>query len=215
MTPEPLAEFFAARWPELLQRLAEHTGLTVGAVAAAVAVGVPLGIAAEARPVLGRALLGLTGIFQTIPSLALLALFLPLLGIGAPPALAALTLYALLPVVRNTALGLRAIDPDLLDAGRSLGMTDARLLAKVRLPLALPSILAGIRTATAWSVGIATIAAFIGAGGLGEFINRGLALNSTRLLLLGALPAAALALALDGLLAEVEHRLQPWKTPRP
>lgn len=194
-----------ARGPELGLRTVEHLVLTGISTAVAVAVGVPLGVFAFRRPALRSALLSFIGTLQTIPSLAMLALLLVAFGrIGAAPALAALTLYALLPVVRNTVVGLDGIDESVAEAARGLGMTPHQELLRVRLPLALPVLAAGVRTAAVIGVGIATLSAFIGAGGLGQFINRGLALSDPRLILLGAVPSALLALVVDGSIAGLE-----------
>lgn len=200
--------FAADRLPELWLRTGEHLMLTGVSTGAAVAVGVPLGILVWARPNLRGPVLGAAGILQTIPSLAMLVLLLALFGrIGVMPALVALLLYALLPIVRNTITALDGIDPELEEAARALGMTRGQQLRIVQIPIAVPVIAAGIRTAAVIGVGIATLSAFIGAGGLGDFINRGLALADTDLILLGALPAAALALLVDGSIAGVEWGL--------
>jgi osmoprotectant transport system permease protein len=154
--------------------------------------------------------LGATGVIQTIPSLALLAFMVPIpgLGLGARPAVAALFLYALLPIVRNTYTAIQEVDPDLVEAAVGLGLTDRQLLLRVQLPLAIPTIMAGIRTSTVISIGVATLAAFIGAGGLGDPIITGLKLNDTTLVLTGAVPAAGLAIVADWLLARLERRLR-------
>jgi osmoprotectant transport system permease protein len=184
---------------------AQHLLLTGVALLAAIAVGLPLGIAASRRPLLAGAALSTAGVLQTIPSIALLAFMLPFFGIGTAPAIAALFLYGLLPILRNTVAGLRSIDPQLLEVGRGLGMRPRDLLWRVELPLAAPVILAGIRTAAVISVGTATLAAFIGAGGLGDPIVTGLSVTDTNLVLSGALPAAALAIAVDLALHAVER----------
>jgi osmoprotectant transport system permease protein len=154
--------------------------------------------------------LGLANVFQTIPSLALFGFLLPVLGIGAWTAIAALVVYGLLPIVRNTYTGIAGVDPAVVEAGRGMGMTDRELLAMVELPLAAGVILAGIRVATVVSVGIATIAAAIGAGGLGVYIFRGVAVVDYTLILAGALPAAVLALLADGVLGLAQRRLA-WR----
>jgi osmoprotectant transport system permease protein len=184
--------------PDFTRLCAEHLLLVFASLAASVLVGVPLGIAAQRRPSFGAWILGATGVVQTIPSLALLAFLIPLLGrIGVVPALIALGLYALLPIVRNTYTGLAQVAPGLKEAGLALGLDRRTVLTKIELPLALPTVLAGIKTAAVINVGTATIAAFIGAGGFGERIATGLALNDNALLLAGAIPAAALALAVQ------------------
>lgn len=176
-----------------------HLALVGGAVGAATLLGVPLGIIAARRRRLGQGVLAVVSVLQTIPSLALLAMLIPLLGqIGVWPAMVALFLYALLPIVRNTCTGLQQVAPGMRDAARALGFRTAQVLRYVELPLAMPIILAGVKTAAIISVGTATIAAFVGAGGYGERIATGLALNDSTLLLAGAVPAAALALVMQG-----------------
>ena len=178
----------------------------------AVAVGVPLGVLAVKRVALKRLVLGTAGVIQTIPSLALFGFLLPVPiigGIGTRTALVALTLYGLLPVVRNTVAGIEGVDPAVREAGRGMGMTERELLYRVELPLAASVILAGVRTATVIGIGLATIAAAIGAGGLGVFIFRGLAMVDHRTILAGALPAAGLAIIADTLLGALERRLVP------
>ncbi|MFH1490635.1 MAG: glycine betaine ABC transporter substrate-binding protein, partial [Pseudomonadota bacterium] len=198
MTSDALIQLFADRLPELWVRTGEHIMLTGISTLSAMILGVPLGIYVFRKTWLRGPVMGAIGILQTIPSLAMLAFLLALLQkIGAIPALIALTLYALLPIARNTLTGLEGVSPEVMEAARGIGMTGFQQLKMVRIPLAAPVILAGIRTAAVVGVGIATLSAFIGAGGLGQFINRGLALSSTRLILLGAVPAALLALIVD------------------
>jgi osmoprotectant transport system permease protein len=188
--------------------LAEHAGLVAGSLAAAVLIGVPLGIGAAKLPALAQPVLAATGLVQTIPSLALLAMLIPLTGsIGLVPALLALFLYALLPIVRNTHAGISQVPRGLSQAGQGLGLSRAQVMGAVELPLALPTILAGVKTSAILNVGTATIAAFIGAGGFGERIAKGLALNDSTTLLAGALPAAALALAVHGMFELAERML--------
>lgn len=196
------------RW-ETLRLTGQHLVLTGVAVLAAVLVGVPLGIAASRRPRLSTLALSAAGIAQTIPSIALLAFMLPWFGIGVRPAIAALFLYGLLPILRNTVAGLRGVDAQLLEVGRGLGMAPRDLLWRVELPLAAPVLLAGVRTAAVISVGTATLAAFIGAGGLGDPIVTGLSTTNTDLVLSGALPAAALAMLVDAALYGVERAATP------
>lgn len=184
-------------WPALGRRTLRHLLLTLGAVAAAVFVAVPLGVFVHRWGRAGTPVLYAAGILQTLPSIALLALLIPVLGIGVRPAMAALFLYALLPILRNTAGALTSIDPLLKDVATGMGLTRGQRLRHVELPLALPMILAGVRTSTVISIGTATLAAFIGAGGLGESIVTGLDLNRTDLILQGAIPAIVLALAAE------------------
>jgi len=186
-----------------------HLELVAIALLAAVIVAVPLGLALERARRIAEPTIGALGVLQTIPSIALLAFMIPLLGVGVAPALVALWLYALYPIARGTYTGVRDADPDAVAAAEALGTTPTQRLLWVRLPLAAPVIMAGIRTAAVITVGAATLAAFIGAGGLGEPIVAGLALADTRMILSGALPAAALALAVDGVLAIVELAIAP------
>jgi len=194
----------------LAARTAEHLLMTALAVLLAVLVAVPLGIAATRRPGL-KVVVTLAGIIQTIPSLALLALLIPVpgLGLGVRTAVVALVLYALLPILRNTSTAIEEVDPTLVEAARGMGLTDRQVLTRVQLPLAASTILAGVRTAAVIAVGFATLAAFIGAGGLGEPILTGLQLNDARLILAGAVPAALLAVAVDAGFAVLERRLVP------
>jgi osmoprotectant transport system permease protein len=197
---------------DVLRELWRHVVLVGVSVGAATLIGVPLGIALTRRRRSESLVLGAVSVIQTIPSLALFGFLIPVPwvgGIGTRTALVALTLYALLPILRNTVTGIRGVDPAVVRAGRGMGMTDWQLLARVELPLAASVVMAGIRVATVVGVGVATIAAAIGAGGLGVFIFRGVAMVDTRTILLGAVPAAALALVADGALALVERRLRP------
>lgn len=197
-----LSDVVGSRIPELLLRTGEHVILTGISTGIAIILGVPLGILAVRIRWLRGILTGAVGILQTIPSLAMLAILLALLQkIGALPAIIALVMYALLPIVRNTLAGIEGVSPSVIEAARGIGMTPQQRLTLVEIPLALPVIVAGIRTAAVVGVGIATLSAFIGAGGLGQFINRGLALSNTNLILLGAIPAAILALLVDGAIA--------------
>jgi len=197
------------RLPELWLRTGEHLMLTGVSTGMAVLVGIPLGICAARIRWLRNPVTGAVGILQTIPSLAMLSILLALMHkIGAMPAIIALTLYALLPIVRNTLTGMEAVSPAVLEAARGMGMTPRQRLWLVEIPLSTPVIVAGIRTAAVVGVGIATLSAFIGAGGLGQFINRGLALSNTDLILLGAIPAALLALLVDGTIAASQWGLR-------
>ncbi len=188
---------------------ARHLALVAGALLAAVLLAVPAGVLlARLRPGSAEAALRGAGVVQTIPGIALLAFMIPILGIGVTPALVALFLYAIYPILRNSYVGVRDAAPDAVDAARALGMTDAQLLRHVRLPIGFPVIMAGIRTAAVITVGTATLAAFIGAGGLGDPIVAGLALSDTRMVLSGAIPAALLAIVVDLALAQVERLLR-------
>ena len=205
-------------WPYFLQHRAEifsatlaHMLLVVISMSMAIMIAVPLGMLSVHHRVLRSASLAIANIFQTIPSLALFGFLIPIPfigGIGKRTAIVALVLYALLPILRNTYVGLTGIDPAIIESAEAMGMTQLQILFRVRLPLALSVILAGIRTATVITIGIATIAAAIGAGGLGTFIFRGVALVNDSLLLAGAVPAAFLALSADFLLSLLERRLR-------
>jgi osmoprotectant transport system permease protein len=206
-----VVRFWLAHTRELVVLLEQHVLLVLVSTLAAIAIGIPLGVAAARRPRAGRFILGLANAAQTVPSLALLGFLLPLPfvgGIGPRTALIALAIYALLPIVRTTVTGIQNLEPSIVEAGVAMGMTRRQLLWLVQLPLALPSIIAGIRVATVIGVGTATIAAAIGAGGLGEYIFRGLSMVDTTTILAGAIPAAVLALIADGLLTLVERRLR-------
>jgi osmoprotectant transport system permease protein len=204
-------QFFIGHRAEILQATATHLTLVLIAMAIAVLIAVPLGMVIVQRPTLRNIALGIASVFQTIPSLALFGFLIPIPfigGIGTRTAIVALVLYALLPILRNTYVGLTGIDPAVLQAAEAMGMTNTQILWRVRLPLALPVILAGIRTATIITIGVATIAAAIGAGGLGTFIFRGVAMVSDAVLLAGAVPAALLAITADVLLGWLERRLK-------
>lgn len=187
--------------------------LTLLPVGIAVAVALPLAVAVRHRPWPRSAALGLSSVVQTIPSLAMLAFLLPIFGIGKVPAVIALTLYAILPILQNASIALRDLPEDVLEAADGMGFSPWQRLTLVELPLVLPVVFGGIRTATVICVGVATLSTFIGAGGLGDFINRGIALNRTPLLLLGAGAAAALALILDSLIATLGAALRPGRKP--
>jgi len=190
-------------------RAAEHSALVGLSLLAAIALAVPLGVVAARRPRIGRVVVGAAGLLQTIPSLALLVLLIPLLGIGSPPAVAALFLYGLLPIVRNTHAGLVGIPESLQISARALGLPARARLRLVELPLAMPFIVAGIKTSAVIAVGTATVGALVGAGGFGQPILTGIRLDDFGLILQGALPAAAMAIGLEALLGAVEHRVVP------
>ncbi len=203
--------FFVSHRAEILDATLDHVALVLIAMFIAIAVGVPLGMLIVQRPALRTIALGVASVFQTIPSLALFGFLIPIPfigGIGRRTAIVALVLYALLPILRNTYVGLTSIEPAILEAAEAMGMTNTQILTRVRLPLALGIILAGIRTATVITIGVATIAAAIGAGGLGTFIFRGVAMVSDAVILAGAVPAALLAIMADLFLALVERRLR-------
>lgn len=203
--------FFLSHRSEILGATLDHLTLVLISMALAIAIAVPLGMLIVQHRHLRSIALGIASVFQTIPSLALFGFLIPIPfigGIGRRTAIVALVLYALLPILRNTYVGLTGIDPAILEAAEAMGMTSSQILLRVRLPLALSIILAGIRTATVITIGVATIAAAIGAGGLGTFIFRGVAMVSDAVILAGAIPAALLALLADLFLGLLERRLK-------
>jgi osmoprotectant transport system permease protein len=203
--------FMVTHRSEIWSATQDHIALVLIAMSIAIVIAVPLGMVIVQRPALRTFALGLASVFQTIPSLALFGFLIPIPfigGIGPRTAIVALVLYALLPILRNTYVGLTGIDPAVLEAAEAMGMTNTQILTRVRLPLALGVILAGIRTATVITIGVATIAAAIGAGGLGTFIFRGVAMVSDAVILAGAIPAALLAILADVFLALIERRLR-------
>jgi len=202
-------EFFMNRKDQVLDLTIQHLQITGTAVFFAILVGVPLGILITRYKKLANPILGVANIFQTLPSLALFGLIIPVMGIGRPPAIFVLFLYALLPIIKNTYTGINNVDPAVIEAGKGMGMTNIQILRMVKLPLALSVIMAGIRIATVINIGTTTIAALIGAGGLGDLIFRGISMNSPYLILSGAVPAAVLALLVDWLLGIVERLLTP------
>jgi osmoprotectant transport system permease protein len=207
-----LWQFMLQNHTEVLELTLEHVKLVGISTFLAVLIGIPLGILITRRPSLNKPILGGANIIQTIPSLALFGFLLPAPWIGARSdrlAILALALYALLPLIRNTYAGIQGVDRSIVEAGRGMGMTDRQLLFQVELPLALGVIIAGVRVATVISVGLATIAAAIGAGGLGEYIFRGLAMVNNQVILAGAIPAAAMALLADVSLGWLEKHLSP------
>jgi osmoprotectant transport system permease protein len=207
-----LWQFMLQNHTEVLELTLEHLWLVGISTLLAVLVGIPLGILITRWPALNKPVLGGANIIQTIPSLALFGFLLPAPWIGARAdrlAILALALYALLPLIRNTYVGIKGVDRAVVEAGRGMGLTDRQLLFQVELPLALGVIIAGVRVATVISVGLATIAAAIGAGGLGEYIFRGLAMVNNQVILAGAIPAAAIALLADVSLGWLEKRLSP------
>jgi len=205
-------QFVIQNHNEVLELTLEHLWMVVISTLFAVVIGIPLGILITRRPGWNKPVLGTVNVIQVIPSLALFGFLLPVPWIGASSerlAVLALTLYALLPLIRNTYAGIKGVDPAVVEAGRGMGMTDRQLLWQVQLPLALGVIIAGVRVATVISVGLATMAGMIGAGGLGEYIYRGLSMVNNQVILAGAIPAAALALLADVTLGWLERRLSP------
>ena len=210
---ERLAEVFVANGGEIALRTWEHVQLVVTSVGLATVIGVPLGIVLTRVSAARGPVLGGVNMLQTIPSIALLGFLIPIPvigGLGARPAIVAMVAYALLPIIKNTYEGIRSADPAAREAGLAMGMTPGQLLARVEIPLGMGVIMGGVRLATVIGIGVATIAAFIGAGGLGELIFRGVSLVDGSLVLAGAIPAAILALVADRALAALEARLSRW-----
>jgi osmoprotectant transport system permease protein len=197
------------RWQEVLMSTFTHIQLVFFSMLLAILVGVTLGILITRVPKLVTPIMGGAGVMQTVPSLALLGFMIPIFGIGIKTAIAALFLYSLLPIIRNTYAGIKDVDKATTEAAKGMGMTSMQILFKVELPLAIPIMMAGIRTAAVINVGTATLAAFIGAGGLGDFIFLGITRGIDGLILLGAIPAALLAIIIEALLSSLER----WSTP--
>jgi len=204
-----LITFFINNYDRIFELLLQHLTLTGTAILAAIAIGVPIGIAITRYKYLASPILTISSIFQTIPSIAFFGLLIPFLGIGRKTAILVLFLYALLPIVKNTYTGIKEVSPFMIEAGRGMGMTDFQILRMVELPQSLPVIMAGIRVATVINIGTTTIAAYIGAGGLGELIFTGIQIYRNEMILAGAIPAAILAILADQLLGYVEYRLTP------
>jgi osmoprotectant transport system permease protein len=206
-----LSDFFLVKYaPEILQETGTHLLLVGISISIATLVGIPLGILITRQPHLRLPILGIANVLQTIPSLALFGFLISVPrigGIGARTAIIALTLYSFLPIIRNTYTGIANVDPAIREAGRGMGMTDRQLLLQVEIPLALGVILAGVRVATVIAIGVATIAAAIGAGGLGVFVFRGISMVNNQLILAGAVPAAAIAILADWAIGWLERRL--------
>lgn len=201
---QTLWSFMLQQSDKLLEQTLAHIGLTFISLLLSIVIGIPAGIWISKKRQWSGPVLGIAGMLQTIPSIALLGFMIPVLGIGAKPAIVALMLYAFLPIIRNTFTGINQVNAAVTDAAKGMGMTPYQILFKVELPLAMPVILAGVRTATVINVGVATLAAYIAAGGLGEFIFGGIALNNTNMILAGAIPAALLAIIFDFLLAKAQ-----------
>ena len=206
---EGFLQFVAARKSQLFTLLIEHIELTVIAVLISVLLGVPLGIIVARVKKLSKPILGFSNVMQAIPSLALLGFLIPILGIGSKPSIVMVCLYSLLPIVKNTYTGLANINPDMIEAAKGMGMTKGEILRKVQIPLALPVIMAGIRISAVTAVGLMTIAAFIGAGGLGYMVFSGVQTVNNYMILAGAIPACILALLMDFLVGKIEHLVSP------
>lgn len=204
-----LVEFFQNNGADLLRLTLEHIGISAISVGLGIIVAVPLGILLTRAGKLATVVMGIASIFQTIPSLALLALMVPIFGVGVVPAIIALFLYSLMPILRNTYYGITNVDPDLIDAAKGMGMTSWQILRKVELPQASGIIMTGVRLSTVYVIAWATLASYIGAGGLGDFIFNGLSIYIPELIVSGALAVMVIALIVDYLLGLVEKRLTP------
>ena len=202
-------QFLKYRGPEIFKLTGEHMKITGVAVFLAILVGVPLGIYITKNKKVSNVVLNTANVFQTLPSLALFGLIIPIMGIGFKPAIFVLFLYALLPIIKNTYIGINSIEPSIIEAGRGMGMTKTQILTMVEIPLALPIIMGGIRISTVINIGTATIAALIGAGGLGDFIFKGISMGNNNMILAGAVPTALLAMSVDFILGVVENKLTP------
>jgi osmoprotectant transport system permease protein len=202
-------EFLSYRYMELLGLAVQHLKITALSVLLAVLIGVPTGILITRYKKTANIVLNIVNIFQTLPSMALFGLIIPIMGIGYKPSVFVLFLYALLPIIKNTYIGINSVDESTIDAGKGMGMTDGQILTMVEIPMSLPVIMGGIRISTVINIGTATLAAFIGAGGLGEMIFKGISMNNQNMILAGALPTAILALAVDSGLGVFEKILTP------
>ncbi|AMB99792.1 choline ABC transporter permease [Aerococcus urinaehominis] len=207
-----MINFLESQGSEVLRLLGEHITISLTALIAGIVVAVPLGILLSQHRKVANGIISLVSILQTIPTLALLALMIPIFGVGKRPAVIALFLYSLLPILRNTYLGMTAVDPDILDAGKGMGFTRWQLIRKVQVPLAIPVIMAGIRLSAVYVIAWATLAAYIGGGGLGEMIFNGLNLFRPDLILGGTIPVTILALVVDWLMAKLEDWTSPQTT---
>jgi osmoprotectant transport system permease protein len=204
-----LIRFMVAHADDILSALIQHMKITGIAVAFAILIGVPIGIWISKKQNIAGFVLGVANIMQTIPSLALFGLIIPIMGIGFKPSVFVLLLYALMPIIKNTYIGITTVDPAVIEAGRGMGMTRMQILKMIEVPLSLPMIMGGIRISTVINIGTATIAALIGAGGLGTFIFQGISMADNMMVLSGAIPTALLALFMDALLNFVELKLTP------
>lgn len=206
---QQLLETFQSRADLIFESFLGHLYLSFVSMAIALIISIPLGIYISRRRKIAEPIIAVSSIFQTIPSLALFGLLVPLIGIGSTTAIVALVIYALLPILRNTYTGITSVDSSIIEAGRGMGMTSAQIMRKVQLPLALPFIMAGVRTATVMTIGVGTLATFVGAGGLGDVIYRGLQTYNNYLVLAGAIPVTIMALLFDFGLKWIEKKTTP------
>ena len=206
---QPFFQFLSERYMDILELALQHLQITGIAVLLAVLIGVPLGIFITRHKNAAKYVIGTANIFQTLPSLALFGLVIPFLGVGIKPSVFVLFLYALLPIVKNTYIGINNVDPSAIDAAKGMGMKNHEILFLVELPLALSVIMGGIRISTVINIGTTTIASLIGAGGLGDFIFKGISMYNNNYLLAGAIPTALLAIGIDAILGYVENHITP------
>lgn len=202
-------EFLQTNWEEILHKAWEHLYISLTAVLFGILVAVPLGILLSRMKKGAPLIIGVANIIQTLPSLAVLAFFIPLLGVGKTPAIVALFFYSVLPILRNTYTGIQSVNPNLLESGRGIGMTVWERMFLVEFPLALPIIMAGIRTASVYLIGWATLASFIGGGGLGDYIFIGLNLYQTEYIIAGAIPVIIMAILVDLVFSAIEKKVVP------
>lgn len=202
-----MIEYIAGNWNDILGRAGEHVYLAFTAVALACLVGIPVGLLINRSKRLANAVISVANVMQTVPSLAMFALLIPLVGIREKNAIVALFLYALLPIIKNTYIGIRSVDPSVIEAAKGMGMSRIQILYKVQMPLSVPVIMGGVRIATVTGIGVATIATLIGAGGLGTLIYQGIGVLNYPMMLWGAIFAAVLALLTDFILGLLEKRL--------
>lgn len=207
-----MTEFFASHGDELLTAIGEHIFLSIVSLALGILVAVPLGILLSQTPRFANVFINIAGVLQTIPTLALLALMIPLLGVGKIPSIVALFIYSLLPILRNAYLGMVGVDPNVVDAAKGMGMTTGQVIRKVQVPLATPVIMAGIRLSAVYVIAWATLAAYIGGGGLGEFIFNGLQTFQRDLIFGGTIPVIIIAILTDILFGYIERKLSPKTT---
>ncbi|GBF32552.1 osmotically activated L-carnitine/choline ABC transporter [Desulfocucumis palustris] len=205
----PIFELLATRWPEISVALWQHIYLSMGSVAFGILISVPLGIWLSSRDKTARMVLGVFGAVQTIPSLAFLGFVLPVLGIGTLPAMTVLFIYSVLPILRNTYTAIKEVNPALLEAGTGMGMTARELLFMVKLPMALPVIMSGIKISTVYIISWTTFSALIGAGGLGDLIYGGMNVYDLGLIVAGTIPAALLAILAGSILGRLERAVKP------
>ena len=198
--------FFIARWQTILQLTLEHLVIVLVAMVISILLGVTVGILICQSRTLARIVLNLTSVMMTIPSLALFSLLIPVLGIGKAPAIVGLVVYTQLPLVRNVHTGITGISPAIIEAARGMGLTERKILFKIKLPLAFPAVMAGIRTATVMGIGIGAIAAYIGAGGLGVFIFQGISRTNDKMVLIGAVTISMISILTDRVLGRIQRR---------